>query len=642
MNTASGAWRRAASSRLSVPTAFTSKSSNGRDAARSWLGWAAAWMTSSKRAAPQQRVDRRPVADVEVVVRVALAGGLEALAVPRRVAAGPEEVGPHVVVDAVHVEAEAVEELHRLGADEPGAAGDEDLHARRPDAGDREDMARDTTGCHADYGQSMRVAVTLEQCWHRVPGGTARATLDTVERRSARLAATSSRWASRLHRAARRLAPEHVGRPAALLLARPRRLGGRSRQRGLGSRRRGRSTSARSTGARRRSASTSPRVARCADRASSPTSGLRRASSSTTRTSTSPPGPQRWRTWSTCTVVHHARLDGIDLPACTVLAGAQPLWWLSAMAPSRWRRACCLGSPGEHPIRSEATAIRDGRRGALVLHGATTASGGHAAARAGALDRALTGQTAVHDRRYWAGTSATGRARPPPDGTGRQLGPGCVEGGPALDQGDASPAARAAAVARYSALPPWSVATTGRPSSSPRAATVPPRPQAASRRRRTVASLHRVHVTEQVHAPASSGCAVARGVGVGRLGGQAAARQLARRSGSRAIASSSTICPFHPPGALPTPRRADRGPPVAPARPATPRRWRGPRRWGAALAGDEPWPPTRRPPARARGRRRGRGSRTGAGLTRSRHRAPARSTGWRVGPGGRPGGPGAS
>jgi hypothetical protein len=26
----------------------------------------------------------------------------------------------------------------------------------------------------------MRVAVTLEQCWHRVPGGTARATLDTV------------------------------------------------------------------------------------------------------------------------------------------------------------------------------------------------------------------------------------------------------------------------------------------------------------------------------------------------------------------------------------------------------------------------------------------------------------------------------
>ena len=32
----------------------------------------------------------------------------------------------------------------------------------------------------------MRVAVTLEQCWHRVPGGTARATLDTVEAIAAR------------------------------------------------------------------------------------------------------------------------------------------------------------------------------------------------------------------------------------------------------------------------------------------------------------------------------------------------------------------------------------------------------------------------------------------------------------------------
>jgi glycosyltransferase involved in cell wall biosynthesis len=32
----------------------------------------------------------------------------------------------------------------------------------------------------------MRVAVTLEQCWHRVPGGTARATLDTIAAVSAR------------------------------------------------------------------------------------------------------------------------------------------------------------------------------------------------------------------------------------------------------------------------------------------------------------------------------------------------------------------------------------------------------------------------------------------------------------------------
>src|SRR5258708_15434371 len=34
---------------LRVPTAFTSKSSNGRPAARSWLGWAAAWTTRSGR-----------------------------------------------------------------------------------------------------------------------------------------------------------------------------------------------------------------------------------------------------------------------------------------------------------------------------------------------------------------------------------------------------------------------------------------------------------------------------------------------------------------------------------------------------------------------------------------------------------------
>src|SRR5688572_24880268 len=32
----------------------------------------------------------------------------------------------------------------------------------------------------------MRVAVTLEQCWHRVPGGTARSTLDTVAAVAAR------------------------------------------------------------------------------------------------------------------------------------------------------------------------------------------------------------------------------------------------------------------------------------------------------------------------------------------------------------------------------------------------------------------------------------------------------------------------
>ncbi len=37
-----------------------------------------------------------------------------------------------------------------------------------------------------DSEAPMRVAVTLEQCWHRVPGGTARATLDTVAAVAAR------------------------------------------------------------------------------------------------------------------------------------------------------------------------------------------------------------------------------------------------------------------------------------------------------------------------------------------------------------------------------------------------------------------------------------------------------------------------
>ena len=48
---ASGAKRRAASSRFMVPTALTSKSSKGREAARSWLGWAAQWMMKSGRTA---------------------------------------------------------------------------------------------------------------------------------------------------------------------------------------------------------------------------------------------------------------------------------------------------------------------------------------------------------------------------------------------------------------------------------------------------------------------------------------------------------------------------------------------------------------------------------------------------------------
>ena len=110
-----------------MPTALTSKSSNGREAARSWLGWAAAWMTRSTGVGGQQAVDAVAVADVEVVVRVAPAGRLEALPVPRGVAARAEEAGAQVVVDAVHVEPQPVEERDGLGADEAGAPRDQDL-----------------------------------------------------------------------------------------------------------------------------------------------------------------------------------------------------------------------------------------------------------------------------------------------------------------------------------------------------------------------------------------------------------------------------------------------------------------------------------------------------------------------------------
>ena len=89
------------------------------------------------------------VADVDVVVRVALAGGFEALTIPGGVAAGSEEVSTHVVVHAVHVEAQTVEELDGLRADQPSATRDQDPHDRRRAWGGTGGMARDTTGCHA-------------------------------------------------------------------------------------------------------------------------------------------------------------------------------------------------------------------------------------------------------------------------------------------------------------------------------------------------------------------------------------------------------------------------------------------------------------------------------------------------------------
>ena len=73
-------------------------------------------------AAAEQLVDRRPVADVDVD------GACSERRWPRVAArfhvvspAGPEEVGPHVVVDAVDGKPRRSKYVDRLGPDEPGA-----------------------------------------------------------------------------------------------------------------------------------------------------------------------------------------------------------------------------------------------------------------------------------------------------------------------------------------------------------------------------------------------------------------------------------------------------------------------------------------------------------------------------------------
>ena len=58
-----------------------------------------------------------------------LAAGLPEVAEgPGRVAAGAEEVGPHVVVDPVDLRPASIEMSDGLGADQPAASGDEDFH----------------------------------------------------------------------------------------------------------------------------------------------------------------------------------------------------------------------------------------------------------------------------------------------------------------------------------------------------------------------------------------------------------------------------------------------------------------------------------------------------------------------------------
>ena len=55
----------------------------------------------------------------------------EAAPVPKRVAAGTEEIGAHVVVCAVNFPAEAAEVIHNFRTDEAGGTSDEEGHGEK-------------------------------------------------------------------------------------------------------------------------------------------------------------------------------------------------------------------------------------------------------------------------------------------------------------------------------------------------------------------------------------------------------------------------------------------------------------------------------------------------------------------------------
>ena len=112
-----------------MPTALTSKSSNGREAARSWLGWAAVWTIASGRNSSISLQHAGAVADVQLVVREAgVQVALQPPLVPAGIAAGAEEIGPHVVVHAVDVPAQGVEMRDHLRADQSAGTGHQESH----------------------------------------------------------------------------------------------------------------------------------------------------------------------------------------------------------------------------------------------------------------------------------------------------------------------------------------------------------------------------------------------------------------------------------------------------------------------------------------------------------------------------------
>ncbi len=151
----SGAWRRVASSRFSVPLALTAKSVCGSRAAQSCEGCAAAWTTSSRSRGVrgEDALDAVRVADVErrahAKLRRARRPARSLTSAGRGV--GAEERGAHVVLDADDVEAVRDEVADGLRADQPpGACDDCSGHAFRSPG-----RARPRASCSCDPGEDV-------------------------------------------------------------------------------------------------------------------------------------------------------------------------------------------------------------------------------------------------------------------------------------------------------------------------------------------------------------------------------------------------------------------------------------------------------------------------------------------------------
>src|SRR5215813_13743966 len=117
-NTARGTFCRVASRRFRVPTALTSKSSNGRDAARSWLGGRVHYKRRPK--AFKGRMYCLTVANVDLMVVEAGMSGNEPLLVPARVTLRSKKISPHVIINAVDFPSALAKVVNHLGANKTG------------------------------------------------------------------------------------------------------------------------------------------------------------------------------------------------------------------------------------------------------------------------------------------------------------------------------------------------------------------------------------------------------------------------------------------------------------------------------------------------------------------------------------------